>query len=1113
MVQNEIEEIQKAIEALENQRALLGDSVVDTAVAPLHEKLAALEAADRPDQQRKLVTTLFLDVVNSTAMVRDMDPEDHLAIMDGAMQRLTEPIEANGGRVLKYMGDGLMALFGHPVARENEPEMAVRAALNMLALARDYSGEVEKQWNVPEFAVRIGMSTGMAIVGGGTEGENTVAGRHVNLAARLETAAPPGGLFISHTTYQQVRSQFDIEPQEPITAKGFSEPQAAYLVIRAKPRRFLQTPRGVAGVATRMIGRDSELSLLQESYGAVVEHGKGRLITIVGEAGIGKSRLLAEFAAWLEAQAQDVRIIQGKAYLQMQGAPFGLLRDLFTSEFAIQEDDSVEEVSRKFESGLASISDDAEEAAQKAHHIGQLLGFNFSASPYLEQALANPRHLRERALAYASDYVVTIAQTQIVAVFLEDLHWADSSSLDALAHVISKESNLPILVLAMTRPSLFQRVPDWGSKIGFHQRIDLLPLSGENSRLLVAEVLQNLDHVPDVLRDIIVNNAEGNPFYAEELIKILIEEGIILKTEPKWCVHSERIGEVHIPASLTGVIQARLDRLSPQDKVVIQQASVIGRTFWDDSVSYVYGGADIEMGNSAVADSLRTLQERELVFPQPHSRFAGTVERNFRHALLRDVAYESVLKRLRHEYHSLAADWLIENSGDRLGESSGLIGDHLAQSGRDEEAFHYLIQAARLAVNASANQEAIDYLLNALRLLENQPKTAELVEQKLDLLTQLGRLYYVVNGFSSREVLQTFEKAQTLIQKGGAPHQRFAVLQGLSGSAIGRGEWRKALAYAEQLLQMAEVSNHITLRLWAHHSLAMVNYHSGKIIAAKEHFDALLDLYDPERHGKQFRRIIEDPRLRALTYLSWIYWELGYPEKSTTYSETALLEAENLDHPFTMVDTLLTLALMHLFYRSPAEKVLEFTTRTMSLADKENVPDYWAWAAIAHGWALIKLGKPTGAMELMNRAFGSLLDRESKLSITFSLKQLSEAYQMMGELEKALEMAEYALVQAEETGERFLESELYRLKGDLQWQNNADPLEAETLYKKALEIAQDQQAKSFELRAAMSLARLRQDQGKTDEAHALLSAVYSWFTEGFDTADLQEARVLLDELA
>jgi predicted ATPase len=521
----------------------------------------------------------------------------------------------------------------------------------------------------------------------------------------------------------------------------------------------------------------------------------------------------------------------------------------------------------------------------------------------------------------------------------------------------------------------------------------------------------------------------------------------------------------------------------------------------------------MELGNSAVAESLRTLQDRELVFPQPHSRFAGTVEQNFRHALLRDVAYETVLKRLRREYHSLAADWLIENSGDRLGESAGLIADHLAQSGREEEALHYLVQAARLAITSSADQEAIDYLLNALRLLENQPETAELTWQKLDLLTQLGRHYYVVKGWGSREALQTFEKAQTLIQKGGTPHQRFAVLQGLSGSAIGRGEWRKALAYAEQLLQMAEVSNHITLRLWAHYSLGMVNYHGGNIIAAKEHLNTLLDLYEPERHGKQFRRIIGDPRLKALTYLSWIYWELGYPEKSTTYSETALIEAGNLDHPFTMIETLLALTIMHLFFRNPAEKVLEFTTRTMSLADKENVPDYWAWAAIAHGWALIKLGQPTGAIELMNRGFGSLLDRESKLSITYSLKLLSEAYQMMGELEKALEMAGYALVQVEETGQRFLESELNRLKGDLQRQNNADPLEVEALYRKALEIAQGQQAKSFELRVAISLARLWKGQGKTNEAYALLSEIYSWFTEGFDTADLQEARGLLDELA
>ena len=1125
MAQNEIEEIQKAIAALENQRALLGDSVVDTAVAPLHEKLAALEAADRPDQQRKLVTTLFLDVVNSTAMVRDMDPEDHLAIMDGAMQRLTAPIEAGGGRVLKYMGDGLMALFGHPVARENDPEMAVHAALNMLALARDYAVEVEKQWGVPDFAVRIGMSTGMAIVGGGTEGENTVAGRHVNLAARLETAAPPGGLFISHSTYQQVRGLFEIVQQELITAKGFAEPQAAYRVVRARPRRYMQTPRGIEGVATRMIGRDMEMSSLQEAYTAVAEKGDGRLITIVGEAGIGKSRMLAEFAAWLEAHEQDMRIIQGKAYPQTQGAPYGLLRDLFTSEFAIQEDDSVEEVWRKFEAGFASILDDGEETTQKAHHVGQLLGFNFSASPYLQQTLANPRHLRKRALAYAGDYVITIAQTQIVVVFLEDLHWSDSSSLDALDHIFSKQTSLPVLVVAMTRPNLYQRVPDWGSKIGFQQRIDLLPLSGENSRLLVAEVLQNLDHVPDELLDIIVNNAEGNPFYAEELVKILIEEGIIVKTEPKWFVHAERIGEVHIPATLTGVIQARLDRLSPQDKVVIQQASVIGRTFWDDSVSYVYGGADKGLGNAAVAESLTTLQDRELIFPQPLSRFAGTVERSFKHALLRDIAYETVLKRLRREYHRLAANWLIENSGDRLDESAGLIAHHYSEAGLGQHAVPYWLKAGKQALQRSANVEAINHLNNGLASLESLPDTLERIQQEITLQIALGNALIAIKGYAAPEVRQTYTRARELCRQMGETPQLLPVLYGLWANYLVAAEHQTAYQLAQEFLDAARSQDDPSVVV-AHRAMALSSLFLGKLTQARSHFDSIATLYNPEIHQALAFQYGQDPGASGLSIGTWAVWLLGYPEQSLVWAREAASHARRMSHPLSLAFGL-TMGAIQFQYRREVEAAHEYIDEAIRLSDEHGFATWRTWGMSLHGWVLAEQGLVNeGATQIIESLSASRAQGTGLLHPYF-LTLLAEIYGGMGRIAEGLGTLEKAMALAEQNEEGYWEAEMVRIQGELlqmladkklvadeitEMQGKFMEDSPESCFLKAIEIARKQEARSLELRATMSLGRLWASQGKRKEARAMLDEIYGWFTEGFDTADLQEARVLLDEL-
>lgn len=1113
MAQNEIEEIQKAIEALENQRALLGDSVVETAVASLHEKLAALEAADHPDQQRKLVTTIFLDIVNSTAMVRNMDPEDHLAIMDGAMQQLTEPIEVNGGRVLRYMGDGLLALFGHPVARENDPEMAVRAALKMLALALDYAIEVEKQWGIPDFAVRIGMSTGVAIIGGGAEGENTLAGRHVNLAARLESAAPPGGLLISHSTYQQVSELFDIEPQIPINAKGFAKPQDAYLVIAARPGSFLMPSRGVGGVASRMIGRDKELALLQETFTEFAHRGTGSMITISGEAGIGKSRLLAEFGTWLEKEAENIRIIQGKAHPQLQASPYGLLRDLFSAEFALQEDENVESVRRKFEQGFSKQAVNARNALEQAHFVGQLLAFDFRSSPYLKEALADPKHLQQRGLAFIGEYIESAGQSQPTVIFLEDLHWADNRSLDVLNILFGGQSTLPVMIVAMARPNLFQRYPNWGQSTPAHRRVNLQPLTGEDCDLFVSEMFQRVDNLPLTLRELVVENAEGNPFYLEELVKMLFEEGVIIQNEGNWSVREEGIDELHIPPSLTGVIQARLDRLDPIVKEILQQASVIGRTFWDDSVAYVHGGREIESARIPVAESLEALQDRELVFPQPTSRFAGTKERLFKHALLRDVAYESVLKRLRRKYHGLAADWLIENSGERKTESAGPIADHLLLAGREAEAVQYLAIAAQLAVAAYANNEAISYLQIGLEILERQPDTVELIDQRIEMLAQLGRLYFATEGIGSLNARHSFEKGMNLADQGGTPRQKFAVLHGLSGSAIGSAEWEKALIYGNELLEMAQASGYATLNLWAQYSLGVANIWSGNLNAARKHQLTLLELYKPEKHGTQFRRVIEDPRLSTLTYLAWISGLQGYPEQSAEYEHTALLEAENVQHPYSLVHILVFVAANHYFIREGAEKVCEFAQKAMVIAEKENIPIYLAWANTMHGWSKTQLDQEKEVIEKILGGIKWLQQSGNMLGMTCMLTILAEAYRTFGELGKALETVDNALALVDKTGERFFYSEINRLKGELLWQRNAESSKAESYFQQAIEIARNQQARLLELRAAISLARFWQAKGKTNEAHALLSEIYSWFTEGFDTADLQEASVLLDELA
>jgi class 3 adenylate cyclase len=339
----QINKLKQAIAEIEAQRLILGDAAVDASLVPFHEKLAELESqavpiedvpSDIPPRQRKLVTLLFMDVVGSTAMTQHLDPEDTLEIMDNALPCLAEPVQAHGGHITRYTGDGFKAVFGDPIAREDDPEQAIRAGLEVLDAATSLAQKMEAEWGIEDFQVRIGIDTGLAALGGQTEAEDTVMGQVVNLAVRIESAAPPRSLLISHNTYRHVRGVFNVEPQAPIMAKGFPEPVPVYLVKEIKPRAFRVRTLGVEGVETRMIGRVTDLDFLKGALLTAMEEGEGQVITITGEAGVGKSRLLYEFENWIELlpPSQDVRFFQGRGQQEAQGIPYSLLRDVVCYE-------------------------------------------------------------------------------------------------------------------------------------------------------------------------------------------------------------------------------------------------------------------------------------------------------------------------------------------------------------------------------------------------------------------------------------------------------------------------------------------------------------------------------------------------------------------------------------------------------------------------------------------------------------------------------------------------------------------------------------------------------------------------------------------------------------
>jgi len=713
---NERERLEQALAVQESLRSTMDDTVIDAVIAAIKNQIADLEF---PEQQRKLVTILFADVVGSTNIVKHLDPEDALEIMDGSLKRLAIPVEEHGGHVTRFMGDGFKAVFGMPKAHENDPEMAIRAGLGILEIAQELGDELESQWGVQDFQVRVGINTGLAALGGITEAEGTVMGSAINLAKRVESAAPPGGLLISHDTYRHVRGVFDVVPHEPIEAKGFDEPVPVYRVLGVKPRAFRVQTRGVEGVETRMVGREAELITLQNAFRDTVKGQQTQIVTVVGEAGVGKSRLLYEFDNWIELLPDELRFFQGRGRQETQNLPYALLKDVFSFHFQIQESDKASEVRSKVEVGFGEIFDVDDEGQMRSHIIGQLLGFDFSESQHVKGILDDPQQIHDRALMYLAEYFQGMSGQAPVVIFLEDIHWADDSSLDMLNRLARRIPEIRLLIVCVARHRLFERRPHWGEGLAYHRRLELQPLTKNDSSQLVTEILQKVDQIPETLQDLVVRGAEGNPFYIEELIKMLIEDGVVIPGEESWCVEPERLAEVEVPATLTGVLQARLEGLPQEERITLQQASVVGHIFWDDSIEYIRNEstpADTQFALRSTDENLSTLRSRELIYHREESAFTDATEYTFKHVVLRDVTYESVLKRVRKAYHGLVAEWLIQHSGERAGEYTGLIADHLELAGKEKQAAIYLYQAGEGAAKRYANAEAVEYFSRALAL-------------------------------------------------------------------------------------------------------------------------------------------------------------------------------------------------------------------------------------------------------------------------------------------------------------------------------------------------------------------------------------------------------------
>jgi len=741
-----------------------------------------------PSEQNRQVTALYANAAEYAALV------DQVAGSEAARRAMAAWREAVDGVITSFQGriltaseNDFLALWGAEAAREDDAERAVRAGLAIQSTLRSLGaaflgGEDEA------LPVSIGVHSGVALLTPSDRpGSISASGSTISLANRVMQNAA-GLVLVTHDTYRHVRGVFDVAPDLPVRIRGRASPVQTYRILAAKPRAFRVNTRGVEGVETRMVGREAELKHLQNAFLDAFEDGEAHVVTISGEAGVGKSRLLYEFAEWSELRPERYFVFRGRATPESRHLPFALLRDIFAWRFAIQDDDPPQRVIDKLEQGIAELSGDV----ATAHLLGSLCGYDLSASPHVRPLLSKPEHIGRQAKNAVLQLFLGLARKENVSLQLEDVHHADDASLDLLNDLFLADAHLKLLAVCVARPTLFDRRPDWGRGQATHTRIDLRPLDKRESRSLVQEILKKVDEVPRSVRDLLVERAEGNPYYLEELVKMLIDDHVVVReSDERWRVEEARLGALEVPPTLYGLLEARLDTLLAPEKLTLQRAAVFGRVFYDRVLEAMDAVDEVHVAD--LPGVLQALAKREFVFKRETSGFANSQEYIFGQAMLRDTIYERLLDRPRRAYHVAAAKWLAER--ERPEEHLPQIAEHFERGGS--------ARAAADALRAAADHAAA------------------------------RGLYHDAERLYERALLHIPpEEAQ----------RRYAALFGLGKAANGRGDLPRAEAALDEALAIATAAADDASVATIRYQLSLTKTNRGDYAAALGHLDAALPL-------------------------------------------------------------------------------------------------------------------------------------------------------------------------------------------------------------------------------------------------------------------------------
>ena len=1048
--------------------------------------------APPPDAERRQLTVMFCDLVDSTKLSSQLDPEDYRDMVRAYQSACTEVITRFDGHIAQLLGDGLLVYFGYPHAHEDDAQRAVRTGLGILAAMGDLNTRLQQDKGI-QLALRVGIHTGLVVIGAmGDQGrhEPLALGETPNVAARIQGLATPNMIAVSEATYSLVQGYFACQDLGAQTLRGVTESMRLYGVLGesgATSRLDVAQHRGL----TPLIGRESEVTLLLERW-EQAKAGHGQVILLSGEAGIGKSRLVQVLKDHVTHEPHTRWECRSSEY--SQNTALFPLTDLFQRLWQFQADDSPEEKVGKLEQALSQYRLPVEESVPL---FAPLLSLPIPEDHYPPLNLS-PQRQRQKTL----DTIVAILQEhseqQPVLFIVDDLHWTDPTTLEFLNLVIEQIPTASVLMLLTCRPH-FQ--PSWSHR-SYLSEVTVNRLARDQIERMTTDVTGGKPLPPQVLVQI-TEKTDGVPLFVEEITKTILESGHLKDVDG----HYELTGAFStftIPATLQDSLMARLDRLVSA-KAVAQYAAVIGRQF-----SYGLLHAVSQVNEAILQHELGKLVEAEIVYQRGVLPQATYV---FKHALIQDAAYESLLKSTRQQYHHRIAQVLEAEFPETTGTQPELLAHHYTEANQTEKGVQYWHHAGQRASERSAHVEAISHLTTGLALLQTLPNTPHRMHQELDFQTLLGTALLATKGYAAPEVEAVYERARTLCQHVGETPQLTKVLVGLFLFYVNRPNFQTSHELGEQLLHLAHQAGDPARLLQAHMVQGVTAFWQGRLAQAWHDLEQGIALYDALQHRLMAVDYGQDSGVVCRHYGGWVRWFLGYPDQARTITNAMLTLAQELAHPLSLVYALSSASALHSRLRE-GRTAQQLAEAACALAAEHGFTHWVASATSRRGEALVIQGQSQEGIALIQRGITAKQATGSELGWSWQSANLAKAYGTAGQAYKGLSALAEGLAWIEKTGERSCEAELHRLKGELLLQQSSDnQVEAVSCFHHALAIARDQQAKSFELRIATSLARLWQSQEKRQEAHDLLAPVYHWFTEGFDTADLKDAKALLDALA